>query len=229
MESKLEINHFWDEFLIPANIEVEYILTLADTFVFSFPNKYSPIIAEIDGNLKQYKWSFNKPDPEIVFNVSSFKTWNDFGNFFYQKYIDKIDCNIDTPLSSLTESLIFLNSFTAADFSDSESNLFPRKLSRILKNKKGDCKDKSLLLYSLLRKFYNNKIFFGLIYDRENISNIPSPVGFSHSVIAVENANGSYKIFDPVNENAVLKNNLLNRFCLILNPDDIHFIKILKR
>jgi len=174
--------------------------------------KFSPKIEELD-NKKIYYWEFknleaivpeaNMPpfsevNPSIL--ISSFDTWKDIYDWWLNLYKDKIvlDDYIKNFLNNLIKSckddlekIKKIYEFCAKDIryvavEYGDSGYEPHKATDIFWNRYGDCKDKSILLVSLLKEA-GFSAFPVLIPTKEvyDIDKEYPSINFNHAICAI--------------------------------------------
>ena len=84
-------------------------------------------------------------------------------------------------------------------FSEGEHSHRPHKISDTLRNRYGDCKDKSTLLLRLLRELGQNAYPVLVATSQEQPQRMPIPSNgyFDHMIVCVEDDDGSERCLDP--------------------------------
>jgi len=151
-------------------------------------------------------------DSEVIpqMLLSSFKNWKEVYGWWKSLYQDKI--NVDEKMREKIKEL-------TRDFPDEEKirriyewvsnniryvglefgrgGIEPREATEVFKNRYGDCKDKSILLVSMLREV-GVKAYPVLIDIGGKIGEFSIPVPqFNHAIVAVKKRNSLFAFMDP--------------------------------
>ena len=204
--------------IIPKNMNIYYDYK-------NFKNKLNPTI-QINDNSKIYQWieknieqlyyENDMPSLETIIPtliISSFNSWAQIGDWIWKLSIDQINYN--------DEMNTFINKINDAHYENKQliinkifsvirdqiryvgieyglSGIQPRDAISVFTSKYGDCKDKALLMVTLLKKL-NIESYLGLVKTsdkgRDNFS-IPYLGSFNHAICIVKN-NNIYQFYDP--------------------------------
>ncbi|MGB0917145.1 MAG: DUF3857 domain-containing protein [Flavobacteriales bacterium] len=194
--------------------EISYKLTLKDSDSLSIKQvnfNQQPVISNKESNVS-YHWKLvdaahSKRDSEGIFGydpykrvlVSTYKNWSEVADWAIPHY--------DTSIPENSELSDWVNQKQSEDLSDQEkmrtaismvqeqvrylgleagiSAYKPHPVDEVFRNKYGDCKDKSLLLVSILNEF-GFEAYPALVNTRERdsvASKLPSPMEFDHCIV----------------------------------------------
>ncbi len=192
-----------------------------------------PIIKD-DGKTKKYTWEAdNIPSnvsPQTINNgaiptimVASTNTWADVADWFSEKYNEMIETsqtirktvemltkNTDLKVSGKEKDVFALvrfvtNNIVQISNEDESDLLIPEMPEKTLASRKGDCKNKAVLLASLLRAIDIKSCPVLTNTDKEYPldSMLPTPYYFNHAIVYVPKQDGIAKEMwlDPVTQN----------------------------
>ena len=219
LETTNPIDYYFIRILYSKDKNYEYkcvnsdsSLNLSSTVV----DKYKQIeINEKD--VKAFKYEERMPSwiiPCKYFTLSSFKSWKDVNNWAQNVFALKKEPNLDdvfkeifTGTETMDEKIDKIIHYVQNDirYMGIESgigSLKPFPPNDVVKHRYGDCKDKSLLLVSLLKKIGINEAYPALVntYMRHNTDVLfPSNEVFNHCIVKFKYDNKSYWV-DPTIE-----------------------------
>ena len=151
--------------------------------------------------------------PAATVELSTFKSWAAVAkhyNSFY-KISSQERSNIKREANHLikdaqtrSDSLTALIRFVQDDirylgFENGLNSFKPSKPIEVLKRRFGDCKDKALLLSTLLQSYgiAANPILVNSTYGKNIDEKLPSPFAFDHCIVQYKTEQGKYAYIDP--------------------------------
>lgn len=214
-----------------------------------------------NGNSTEYIWSFLNPpvialeenvpgwyDPYAQTQISSLNSWSDVKAFCSALFVKpKTEIKLLNDLvKNVTDNFpndIIAQASALVDFiqneirySGNEQGIYshtPHQADFVLKNRFGDCKDKSFLLCLALEKI-GIKAYPTLLNTslNEHITDyIPSVKKFDHCICAIQH-NGAYVFIDPtvtLQKGPFMKRGLMGHGkCMVLDGKDTYFYSLPK-
>jgi len=181
--------------------------------------------------------SWDEVVPQIW--ISSFENWEEIYNWWKSLYEDKIgvDEKMREKVKELTrdlpdeEKIRRIYEWVSSDvryvgLEYGEGGVEPHRATEVFKNRYGDCKDKAILLVSMLRevgiKAY--PVLIG-VNRRKLEKTFPMPQ-FNHAIVMVENKNSSFIFLDPTPETCpynYLPSNDQGRLCMVFFEEECAF------
>lgn len=158
-------------------------------------------------------WYFPAPTIEL----SSFDSWASVATHYTKLYqvskdekaklkkeANKIVQNSPTLSDSLTKILRFVqDDIRYLGFENGLNSFKPTQPLEVLNRRFGDCKDKSLLLATLLQIYglEAHPILVNSSYGKNINSKLPSPFLFDHCIVQYKTSSGEYSYLDPTISN----------------------------
>lgn len=153
--------------------------------------------------------------PHVRFRPGYWKNWNDLSNWYFTKIFKRkmiesdainekardLTKGIDGDSQKIKACYDFVKDIRYISINLNNGGISPKEPEKVLKNNFGDCKDKSILLISLLKSLNikaepvllltNNKGIFDKDFTAWN---------FNHMIVAIKKENDKYLWLDPTAE-----------------------------
>ncbi len=212
---------FYQNFSSPVNRIYNRILSPRELHLKVFENAASPEVTENKG-LVSYVWDLEAKDfivydnnipswynPQARVSYTTFSSWKDVVDWAtpIYKYSENDEAPIPTDLlennNSLEDKIITLIRFVQDDirylgFESGISAYQPNKPKKVLRQRYGDCKDKSLLLVSFLRKIgvESYPVLVNTVLRGEVEHEFSSNTAFDHCIVNFKHKD-KYYFVDP--------------------------------
>ena len=205
--------------LVPENCEISFFPRNPLKDLNSSPLVYR------EGTKKALLWQYENvpmvikepdmpPFGEVAFNVlvTTMPSWDEFFQWWWKEVesktepdetimekVNQLTANLDTNLAKLQALFDYVKrEIRYVSLSIEKSGYVPEAASEVMKNKYGDCKDKSTLLISML-KAAGILSYYVLVPTHgipDLVSSFPYPFQFNHCIVAVETGE-NYTFLDP--------------------------------
>jgi transglutaminase-like putative cysteine protease len=148
----------------------------------------------------------------VKFSPSEWNSWNDIAYWYYNNFFkteleltDKIKAkareltnNLDDEVSKITAIYNYVQNLRYVAIQLGDGGIRPSKPEKVLEREYGDCKDKSILLISLLRSLgINAKPVLVLTYSAGTMDLSFPSWNFNHMIVKVEADNNRSVWLDP--------------------------------
>jgi hypothetical protein len=252
--------HFYFSYSVPVG-KLFYRLIVKNDNVPKIKNFFTPVVEPEINNIpggKDMVWSIDNPpittleencpswyDPYPQIHVSSYSEWKDVKQwckslFVLNKESELVDELVkgitgkypNDPISQITAIIDFCQN--EIRYSGNENGIYshhPHDPDFVLKHRYGDCKDKSLLLVTALKKINitAHPVLLNTALGDHVTDFLPSPRSFDHCITAIE-YNNDYLYIDPtitLQTGTFSKRTIPDyKLCMVLDDSDKAFYEI---
>jgi len=149
--------------------------------------------------------------------LSTIESWEELSKWYWNLSLPRLEAvtpemeakviellnGIDDPQKQIETLFYFVSQqirYMGITIEDEAPGYEPHDVSLTFENRYGVCRDKAALLVALLRMANHNAFPVLIMAGPKKDPEVPQPF-FNHAIVAVENADGTYQLMDPTDEN----------------------------